>query len=167
MNAPATLAALALLGVAALAGCATAPATAPATTAAPATAPAIAAAPAAESARRAVVGPDHVTLADQDALIELRQGARVHVRLESDRIAIAKRWWHITAVDGAALAPFGNPWFAAHNPYQAYAIKSGGLWIFDFDAVAPGKSTVTFDYRRDDEKVSDAERHATFTFVVR
>lgn len=128
---------------------------------------ACAATPAPEPARRAIVAPDHVTLADQDALIELKRGARVHVRLDSEKMAVAHRWWHITAVQGAAVQPYGQPWFASRNPYQAYAVLETGNWVFEFDAVAPGKATVTFDFRRDDEPVSAAERRASFEFVVR
>ena len=118
----------------------------------------------AESPRRVVVASDHVTLAEQDALIELGRGARVRVRLESQKMAVARRRWRITTADGAAVAPHGNPWFAAKH---AHAALEPGNGIFDFDAVAPGRATVTFDYRRDDEPVSAAERTARFDFVVR
>lgn len=117
----------------------------------------------AEPDRRVIVGPDHVTLAEQDALIELKPGARVHVRLQSEKTAVAKRRWHITAIDGAAIAPYGNPWFAAKHAYEAREL---GNWIFDFDAVAPGATTVSFDFRRDNEPVSAAQHTATFHFVV-
>ena len=138
---------LGILLLAALAGCAATP---PATT------------PPAEPARRTLVGPDHVTLADQDALIELKQGARIHVRLESERIS--KNRWHIESMEGAAIAPHGNPWMPTMQPY---AVRLPANLIFDFDAVAPGKTTVTFGYRRDDEPASAAERKATFAFLVR
>ena len=134
-------AALAALAAAALAGCATAPP---------------------EPARRTLVAPEVVTLDAQDAIVELERGARVHVRLEAEKIS--KRRWHITTVSGDALAPYGNPWFATKH---VYALREPGTWIFDFDAVAPGKAMATFDYRRDDEPVSAAERTARFEFVVR
>lgn len=133
--------ALAGLALAALAGCAGAPS---------------------EPARRAVVAPDFVTLAEQDALIELKRGARVHVRLDAEKIS--HRRWHITAVAGDAVKAYGMPWFATRH---VYAMQEPGNWIFDFDAVAPGRSTVRFDYRRDDEPVSAAERTASFEIVVR
>ena len=117
-----------------------------------------------EPARRAVVAPDFVTLAEQDALIELKRGARLHVRLASETVVVANRRWHITAVNGAAVEPYGKPWFAAKN---VYAVQEPGNWIFDFNAVAPGTTTVTFDFRRDDEPLAAAMRTAKFDFVVR
>jgi predicted secreted protein len=117
-----------------------------------------------EPARRAIVGPDFVTLAEQDALIELKRGTRLHVRLESETVVVANRRWHITAVNGTAVEPFGQPWFAAK---RVYAVQEPGNWIFDFNAVAPGATTVTFDFRRDNEPLSAAMRTATFDFVVR
>ena len=117
-----------------------------------------------EPARRAVVAPDFVTLAEQDALIELKPGARLHVRLASETVVVANRRWHITAVNGAAVQPYGQPWFAAKN---VYAVQEPGNWIFDFNAVAPGTTTVTFDFRRDDEPLAAAMRTAKFDFVVR
>ncbi len=140
----------AILVALALAGCASAPPPAPAASAAP--------------ARRAIVAGDFVTLAEQDALIEIKRGARLHVRLESETVVIANRRWHITAVNGAAVEPYGKPWFAAKH---VYAVQEPGNWIFDFNAVAPGTSTVTFDFRRDDEPPSAATRTAKFDFVVR
>ena len=118
----------------------------------------------AEPARRAIVAPDFVTLAEQDALIELKRGARLHVRLESETVVVASRRWHITAVKGGAVEAYGSPWFAAKN---VYAVQQPGNWIFDFNAVAPGAATVTFDFRRDDEPLSAAPRTAKFDFVVR
>jgi len=141
-----------ILLASALAACASTPPPAPATTPPP------------EPARRAVVAPDFVTLAEQDALIELKRGSRLHVRLESETVVVANRRWHITAVKGAAVEPYGNPWFAAK---RVYAVQEPGNWIFDFNAVAPGTTTVTFDFRRDDEPVSAATRTAKFDFVVR
>jgi predicted secreted protein len=117
-----------------------------------------------EPARRAVVHPDYVTLAEQDALIELAPGARLHVRLASETVVIAKRRWHITAVNGKAVEPYGQPWFAAKH---VYAVQEPGNWIFDFNAVSPGRSTVTFDFRRDDEPVAAAPQKAKFDIVVR
>ena len=117
-----------------------------------------------EPARRAVVAPEFVTLAEQDALIELKPGARLHVRLESETVVVANRRWHLTAVNGTAVEPYGQPWFAAK---RAFAVQEPGNWIFDFNAVAPGKATVTFDFRRDNEPLSAAMRTAKFDFVVR
>jgi predicted secreted protein len=154
----------ALLIVAAFAGCASAPAdTAPQPSAAPAPAP-VAAAPATPgtTTRREIVTPNYVTLDEQDALIELKRGARVHVRLETERVS--KRRWNITTLSGSAVAPYGNPWFTAKN---IRALHEPGNWIFDFDAVAPGTASVTFDYRRDGEPLSAAERKVTFDFIVR
>lgn len=161
--------AAAILVAALVAGCAATPtAEAPRTAPAPvaATTPGAAAAPTPQAAagRRAIVAPDHVTLADQDAIIELERGARVHVRLQSEKLLIAKRRWHVTAVEGAALAPYGNPWFTARHAFEAREL---GNWIFDFNAVAPGTTTVTFDFRRDDEPLSAAPQTAKFDFVVR
>jgi len=133
--------AFAILAVAALAACAAAPT---------------------EPARRTISAPDFVTLDAQDAIVELNRGARVHVRLESERVS--GRRWHVTLVAGNAVAPYGNPWFTAKN---IRALHEPGTWIFDFDAVAPGKATVTFDYRRDKEPAAAAERTAKFDFVVR
>ena len=115
-----------------------------------------------EPPRRAIVDPDYVTLAEQDARIQLTPGRLVHVRLEAERIS--RRRWHVTAVSGDAVAVHGSPWFTSKN---VYALQLPGNWIFDFDAAAPGRATVTFDYRRDDEPVSAAERTATFEFLVR
>ena len=118
----------------------------------------------AEPPRRVVVATDFVTLAEQDALIELKRGTRLHVRLESETLVIASRRWHITAVKGTAVEPYGQPWFTAKH---VYAVREPGNWIFDFNAVAPGTTTVTFDFRRDDEPVTAAARTAKFDFVVR
>jgi hypothetical protein len=71
------------------------------------------------------------------------------------------------AVSGAAVQPYGQPWFAAKN---VYAVQEPGNWIFDFNAVAPGTTTVTFDFRRDDEPLSAAKRtwrSSTSSFVKR
>jgi len=133
--------ALAVLAVAALAGCAAAPT---------------------EPPRRTIVAPQIVSLDEQDALVELKPGARVHVRLESERVS--GRRWHVMAVSGNAVAPHGSPWFTAKN---IRALHEPGNWMFDFDAIAPGRTTVTFDYRRDNEPVTAAERTARFDFVVR
>ncbi|MEO8485632.1 MAG: protease inhibitor I42 family protein [Betaproteobacteria bacterium] len=103
-----------------------------------------------------------MTLAEQDALIELAPGARLHVRLESEKVS--HRRWHVTVVSGDAVAVHGSPWFTSKNVYQ---MSLAGNWIFDFDAMTPGRASVTFDYRRDDEPVSAAERTATFDFLVR
>jgi predicted secreted protein len=115
-----------------------------------------------EPARRAIVHPAFVTLAEQDALIELEPGARLHVLLESEKAS--RRRWHVTAVRGDAVAVHGSPWFTSKNVYQ---MSIGGNWIFDFDAAAPGRASVAFDYRRDDEPLSAAERTASFDVVVR
>jgi predicted secreted protein len=117
-----------------------------------------------EPARRAIVAPESVTLAEQDALIELKRGARLHVRLASETVVVANRRWHITAVNGAAVEPYGKPWFAAKH---VYAVQEPGNWIFDFNAVAPGTTTLTFDFRRDDEPLTAAMRTAKFDIVVR
>ena len=134
--------AVATLSVAlALAGCAAAPA---------------------EPPRRAVVSPAFVTLAEQDALIQLERGALLHIRLEADRTS--KRRWQLASIEGGAVAAHGSPWYASRN---AYAQKVPGNWIFDFDAVAPGSATVRFAYRADGEPVAAAERTAAFDLVVR
>ncbi len=141
----ASLAAAALVVLAALAGCA--------------------ATPPVEPARRTVAPAEHVTLAEQDALIELKRGMRLHVRLQSETMTVSEgRMWHITAVSGSSVQPYGQPWFAAKH---VYAVKEPGNWIFDFNAVAPGTTTVTFDFRRDDEPVAAATQTAKFDFVVR
>lgn len=115
-----------------------------------------------EPPRRTIAGPSIVSIDEQDALVELKPGARVHVKLEAEKIS--KRRWHVTAVSGEAIRPHGNPWFTTKH---VYALREPGNWMFDFDAVAPGSATVTFDYRRDDEPVSAAEHTAKFEFVVR
>ena len=52
---------------------------------------------------------------------------------------VSHRRWHITAVAGDAVKAYGMPWFATKH---VYAMQEPGNWIFDFDAVAPGRSTV-------------------------
>lgn len=108
------------------------------------------------------MAPSRVGLEDQDALIELARGARVHVSLEADRVS--GQSWHLGRVSGDALEAYGNRWYAVKH---AFAVRELGHWIFDFNAVAPGRSAVTFDFRRDDEPATAAERRASFEFVVR
>ncbi len=94
--------------------------------------------------------------------IELTAGERIDVKLDADRTT-GRRWW-LASIDGSAVALHGSPVFASPN---VRALQVPGAWVFDIAGVSPGRASVRFDFRRENEAPSAAERSATFRFVVR
>jgi predicted secreted protein len=102
------------------------------------------------------------TLAAQAAEIEVTPGEHVDLKLDADRTT-GRRWW-LAGIEGDAVALHGSPVFASPN---VRALQVPGVWVFDIVAVSSGRASVRFDYRRENEEASLAERTATFRFVVR
>lgn len=119
-------------------------------------------APTVADARRVLVSPKLATLDDADARLEFAVGERIRIGLVAERVS--GRRWRVVSVAGAAVAPHGSPVFAAANIRD---LRTPGNWIFEFDAIAPGDARLVFDYRRESDAPSDAERVATYDVRVR
>jgi predicted secreted protein len=101
------------------------------------------------------------TMEAQATTIELAAGERIDVKLDADR-ATGRRWW-LASIEGDAVALHGSPVFASPN---VRALQVLGAWVFDIAGMSPGRASVRFDFRRENEAPSAAERSATFRFVV-
>jgi inhibitor of cysteine peptidase len=97
-----------------------------------------------------------LTEADSGSAMVLRTGDRLSVSLGGNPTTGYS--WQVAAVDERVLAPAGEPGYRASSP----AIGAGGVFTFEFEAVAAGRTTLRLAYRRPWEK----RRRPMQTFAV-
>jgi inhibitor of cysteine peptidase len=97
-----------------------------------------------------------LTEADAGSTVELRTGDRLSVRLTGNPTAGYS--WELAAVDTHVLSPASEPGFQASSA----AIGSGGVFAFEFEAAASGRTDLRMVYRRPWEK----RRRPAQTFAV-
>jgi inhibitor of cysteine peptidase len=97
-----------------------------------------------------------LTEADAGKTVELRTGDRLSVSLMGNPTAGYS--WELTTVDRHVLAPAGEPAYHASSA----ALGSGGVFAFEFEAVAAGQTALRLVYRRPWEK----RRRAVQTFAL-
>ena len=97
-----------------------------------------------------------LTETDSGRTIDLRMGDRLSISLGGN--PTTGYTWQVTAVDEQVLAPLGEPGYAASSE----ALGAGGVFAFEFKAVAAGKTALRLVYRRPWEK----RRRPAQTFKV-
>jgi inhibitor of cysteine peptidase len=103
------------------------------------------------------LGVRRLTEADAGHEIALRPGERLSIRLGGNPTTGYS--WELTAVNRRVLAPVGEPGYRASSP----AIGSGGVFAFEFEAAAAGRTALRLVYRRPWEK----RRRPAQTFAVK
>jgi inhibitor of cysteine peptidase len=91
-------------------------------------------------------GTHWLTEADAGRTVELRTGDRLAVSLAGNPTAGYS--WEVAAVDARVLAPAGQPAYHASSA----SMGSGGVFAFEFEAVAAGQTALRLAYRRPWEK---------------
>jgi inhibitor of cysteine peptidase len=104
------------------------------------------------------ISPDTRWLTDADAgsTVELRTGDRLSVSLAGNPTAGYS--WGLAAVDRRVLAPLGEPAYHASSA----SLGSGGVFAFEFEAIAAGQTALRLAYRRPWEK----RRRSAQTYTV-
>jgi inhibitor of cysteine peptidase len=97
-----------------------------------------------------------LTEADAGRTIELRAGDRLSISLGGNPTTGYS--WGLAAVDERVLAPLGTPGYRASSG----GVGAGGVFAFEFEAVAVGRTALRLDYRRPWEK----RRRPAQTFKV-
>ena len=87
-----------------------------------------------------------LTEADSGSAMALRTGDRLSVSLGGNPTTGYS--WALAAVNRRVLAPAGEPGYRASSP----AIGAGGVFTFEFEAVAAGHTALRLVYRRPWEK---------------
>jgi inhibitor of cysteine peptidase len=95
-----------------------------------------------------------LTEADAGRTIELRTGDRLSISLGGNPTTGYS--WGLAAVDERVLAPKGKPGYAASSE----AVGAGGVFAFEFEAVAAGQTALHLVYRRPWEKRRPAQTFA-------
>lgn len=88
--------------------------------------------------------------------VSLRVGQSMTARMTADRGA-GLGWSLRPGTDGGVVSLAGEPTFEA-------ADGSGGVEVFRLNAVKPGQTTLTFDYRKGSDPA--AIRSASYTITV-
>ena len=97
-----------------------------------------------------------LTEADAGRTIELRTGDRLSISLGGNPTTGYS--WELAAVDKQVLTPLSKPGYAA----SSQAVGAGGVFAFEFEAVAAGQTALRLVYRRPWEK----RRRPAQTFKV-
>jgi len=97
-----------------------------------------------------------LTEVDAGRTVDLRAGDRLSISLGGNPTTGYS--WELAAVDKQVLAPLGKPGYAASSE----AVGAGGVFAFEFEAVAAGQTALRLVYRRPWEK----RRRAAQTFGV-
>jgi len=92
-----------------------------------------------------------LTEADAGRAVELRAGDRLSISLEGNPTTGYS--WELATVDARVLTPVGQPGYQASSA----AIGSGGVFAFEFEAVAAGQTDLRLVYRRPWEKRRSAQ----------
>ena len=87
-----------------------------------------------------------LTEADAGRTIELRTGDRLSISLGGNPTTGYS--WELAAVDKQVLAPLSKPGYAA----SSQAVGAGGVFAFEFEAIAVGHTALRLIYRRPWEK---------------
>jgi inhibitor of cysteine peptidase len=97
-----------------------------------------------------------LTEADAGRTVDLHAGDRLSISLGGNPTTGYS--WELAAVDKQVLAPLGKLGYAASSE----AVGAGGVFAFEFEAVAEGQTALRLVYRRPWEK----RRRPAQTFAV-
>jgi inhibitor of cysteine peptidase len=96
-------------------------------------------------------GTRWLTEVDAGRTVELRMGDRLSVNLGGNPTTGYS--WELSAVNQRVLAPLGEPGYRASSP----AVGAGGVFAFEFEAIAAGRTALRLVYRRPWEKRRPAQ----------
>lgn len=85
------------------------------------------------------------------ARVSLRSGGRLTLRLESN--PTTGYYWTQTGGDEAVVRQLADDYVA--DPAPEGIVGSGGVQVFAFEGVAPGRTQVRLSYERSPEDVAD------------
>ena len=101
-----------------------------------------------------------LTEADAGGTVELRTGDRLSVSLTGNPTTGYS--WELAAVDRHVLAPVDEPSYQASSA----AIGAGGMFAFEFEATATGRTELRLVYRRPWEKSRPPAQSFTVSVTV-